>query len=72
MMCDCSGASFRGADFAGTVLFGANFEGADLADADLSGAVGLTPEQLDGALGNGGTSLPPGMAGLRFEGEPKP
>ena len=42
-------------------LTGANLTGADLSNADLSEVVGLTQNQLNGALGNEGTSLPAGL-----------
>ena len=42
-------------------LSGANLAGADLSNANLSETVGLTQAQLDDALGDDETVLPPGL-----------
>ncbi|WP_172296552.1 pentapeptide repeat-containing protein [Pseudoruegeria sp. HB172150] len=60
-------ASFRGAygkraDFRGAKMEGADLEGAVLWHADLSTATGLTQEQLDTAVGDENTKLPPGLS----------
>ena len=61
-----AGANMTNASFVGTYLEGANFRGATLTGVNFSGAemdraVGLTQRQLDGACGDGATTLPPGL-----------
>jgi hypothetical protein len=48
------GANFHDTNFAGAIL-----DGADLRGADLRAAVGLTAEQLEGAVLDESTRLPP-------------
>ncbi|MBA2670168.1 MAG: pentapeptide repeat-containing protein, partial [Gemmatimonadetes bacterium] len=50
------GADLRGADLEGAYMDLANLEG-----ADLRGVVGLTPEQLQSAISDETTLLPPGL-----------
>jgi len=61
-----AGANLTNASFVGTYLQGANFRGATLAGVNFSGAemdraIGLTQRQLDGACGDGATTLPRGL-----------
>jgi uncharacterized protein YjbI with pentapeptide repeats len=61
-----AGANMTNASFVGTYLEGANFRGAVLTGVNFSGAemdraVGLTQRQLDGACGDGATTLPRGL-----------
>ncbi len=71
-----SGADLSGADLSGADLFGANLSGANLSEAKCSrfnidsarlhfakcsGAIDLSQEQIDKALGNSETELPKGM-----------
>ena len=53
-----SNADLAGADLEDATLADANLEGADLRGARLSGVRGLTQEQLDVAIIDGGTDLP--------------
>jgi hypothetical protein len=65
------GASLRGATLAGANLRGAHCAGANFEDADLSGALvagcdlahttGLIQAQIESAVGDGNTELPPGL-----------
>src|ERR1700678_3386212 len=67
-----TGASFAGANltnasFVGAYLQGANLRGANLSGVNFSGAemdraIGLTQRQLDGACGDGATTLPRGLS----------
>jgi uncharacterized protein YjbI with pentapeptide repeats len=61
-----AGTDLRGANLTDTVLLRADLTDADLVRADLSGAnltaaKGLTEEQLERAIGDGDTVLPPEM-----------
>ncbi|MCP5111662.1 MAG: pentapeptide repeat-containing protein [bacterium] len=56
-----SNTDLRGAIFLGANLKGANLHGANLAGANLLGAIGLAQTQLDFALGDEQTILPPGF-----------
>ncbi len=53
------GADLRGADLRMADLLGADLRGARLAGADLRGAIFLLQSQLDSALGDAATKLPP-------------
>ena len=53
------GADLRGADLRVADLTGADLRGADLGGADLTGTMFLTQAQLDSALGDPATRLPP-------------
>jgi uncharacterized protein YjbI with pentapeptide repeats len=64
---DLGGANLEGADLKGAYLGGANLEaadleGADLGGADLSDARNLTVEQLEQAVIDDTTKLPPDLA----------
>ena len=59
---DLRNALAFGADFSGASMLDTNLEGAVLSDANLATAQQLTPEQLEPALTNAGTSLPEGIA----------
>jgi CheY-like chemotaxis protein len=69
--CRFDGANLKGADLAGADLSeaklgdadltGANLLGVKLAGADLSGVSGLSQAQLESAVGNSKTRLPPGL-----------
>jgi CheY-like chemotaxis protein len=59
--CDLSGARLCGSRTAGADFKGANLMGADLRDADLSRVENLTQAQVDKALCDKGTRLPPGI-----------
>ena len=54
-----SKADLRGADFSHVDLAGANLEGADLRGSDLTYAEGLTRSQIESALTDVKTELPP-------------
>jgi curved DNA-binding protein CbpA len=56
---DLRGADLRSAKFAGADLTGARLDGAFVCGADLHLARGLTQHQIDRALGNQNTALPP-------------
>src|SRR5262249_19085800 len=61
------GAGLRGADLSladltGTDLRGADVRGADPGAADLARSLFLTQSQLDAAMGDPGTRLPPSLA----------
>lgn len=58
---DLSGASLSGARTAGADFKGAVMMGADLRDADLSRAENLTQLQIDKAICDKATRLPPGL-----------
>lgn len=58
---DLSGAVLAGARTAGADFKGANLMGADLREADLSRAENLTQGQIDKALCDKSTRLPPGL-----------
>lgn len=55
------GADLRGADLRSADFTGADLRGADLSGADLSGALFLVQSQLDAALGDPATRLPPAV-----------
>ncbi|MFD9560679.1 pentapeptide repeat-containing protein [Streptomyces sp. NPDC059994] len=55
------GAVLRGSDLRGASLKETHLAGARLVNADLSTAVGLTPEQVGGAVLEEGTKLPPAV-----------
>ena len=55
-----SGADLRGARLNGAILTGTHLERADLRGADLGKARGLTPQQLESAIGDATTMLPDG------------
>lgn len=57
---DLAGADLRGAVLAGADLSGANLLGTDLRGADVT-AINLTQKQLDRAIGDHTTKLPPGL-----------
>ena len=56
------GADLRGTDLALADLTGADVRGARLAGADLSASLFLTQAQLDAAVGDAGTRVPPELA----------
>ena len=56
------GADLRGADLRLADLIGADLRGADVRGADLSDALFLTQTQVNAAVGDGGTRLPPWAA----------
>ncbi|MBI3443887.1 MAG: pentapeptide repeat-containing protein [Magnetospirillum sp.] len=58
---DLSGARLTGAKTAGADFKGANMMGADLREADLSRAENLTQAQIDKAICDKATRLPPGV-----------
>ena len=66
---DLSGASLSGARTAGADFKGAVMMGADLRDADLSQADNLTQAQIDKAICDKATKLPPGVFRPLAEGE---
>ncbi|EME70108.1 hypothetical protein H261_09889 [Paramagnetospirillum caucaseum] len=66
---DLSGASLCGARTAGADFKGAIMMGADLRDADLSRAENLTQAQVDKAICDKATRLPPGVFRPLAEGE---
>ncbi|MFC1420537.1 pentapeptide repeat-containing protein [Streptacidiphilus cavernicola] len=53
------GADLRGADLRNADVIGVDFRDADLGGADLTGALFLVQAQLDAAVGDGATVLPP-------------
>lgn len=53
------GANLRGADLSLADLIGADFRGADLRGADLTTSVFLTQFQVNAAIGDRATKLPP-------------
>ena len=53
---DCTNANFRGADFEGAILEGTILKGADLTDAR-----NLTKQQIQSAIIDDATLLPPGL-----------
>lgn len=55
------GADLRGADLSGADVIGADLRGADLRGARLTGALFLIQSQLDAAVGDAATVLPPGL-----------
>jgi uncharacterized protein YjbI with pentapeptide repeats len=55
-------ADLRGADLADTALLGADLRDADLRGTDLSNALFLTQPQVNAAVGDGTTVLPPTMS----------
>jgi uncharacterized protein YjbI with pentapeptide repeats len=56
------GAGLRGADLSLADLTGADLRGADVRGADLARSLFLTQSQLDAAMGDTGTRLPPSLA----------
>jgi len=58
---DLAGADLSEAKLGDADLTGANLLGARLAGADLSGVAGLTQAQLESAIGDAKTRLPPGL-----------
>ena len=66
---DLSGASLSGARTAGADFKGAIMMGADLRDADLSRVENLTQAQIDKAICDKATKLPPGVFRPLAEGE---
>lgn len=64
---DLSGARLRGAKLAGADFKGAILVGSDLAEADLSKVENLTQAQMDKALCDMKTKLPPGVSRPRKE-----
>jgi Pentapeptide repeats (8 copies) len=56
------GADLRRADLSLADLTGADLRGADVRGADLARSLFLTQSQLDAAMGNAGTRLPPSLA----------
>lgn len=66
---DLSGASLSGARTAGADFKGAIMMGADLRDADLSLVENLTQAQIDKAICDKATKLPPGVFRPLAEGE---
>jgi hypothetical protein len=58
---DLKDADLRAARGAEAYFAKTNLEGARLEDAELGGAKGLIQEQVDSALGNEKTTLPPGL-----------
>ena len=56
------GADLRGANLRLADLIGADLRGADLRGADLTGSIFLTQFQVNGALGDLATGLPPALA----------
>ena len=55
------GADLRGADLRLADLTGADLRGADLSGADVSESIFLTQSQLDAAMGDLRTRLPPAL-----------
>jgi uncharacterized protein YjbI with pentapeptide repeats len=55
------GADLRGASLRGACLIGADLRAADLSGADLTGSLFLTQAQLDAAMGDRDTQLPPSL-----------
>ncbi|MGD0074256.1 MAG: pentapeptide repeat-containing protein [Candidatus Binataceae bacterium] len=58
---DLRGLNLVGADLRGADLRGADLEGADLAGADLRQVFNLTQKEVDSAIGDEKTQLPPGI-----------
>lgn len=58
---DLTGADFRGADLSRAILTEADLTGADLEGVNLTGALSLTQDQVDAAVGNELTRLPAGL-----------
>ena len=56
------GAGLRGADLSLADLTGTDLRGADVRGADLARSLFLTQSQLDAAMGDTGTRLPPSLA----------
>ncbi|MHA6764197.1 pentapeptide repeat-containing protein [Streptacidiphilus sp. PAMC 29251] len=56
------GADLRRADLRGADVIGADFRGTDVRGADLTGALFLIQSQLDAAVGDSTTVLPPTLA----------
>jgi uncharacterized protein YjbI with pentapeptide repeats len=56
------GANLRRSDLTLADLRGADLRGANLCGADLSKAIFLIQTQLESAIGDGGTKLPPGLS----------
>jgi uncharacterized protein YjbI with pentapeptide repeats len=56
------GADLRRADLSLADLTGADLRGADVRGADLASSLFLTQSQLDAAMGDTGTRLPPSLA----------
>ncbi|MDN7240561.1 pentapeptide repeat-containing protein [Planococcus sp. N028] len=54
-------ADLRGADMRHTDLIGADLRDADLSSADLTGAIFLTQAQVNSAMGDSKTKLPPAL-----------
>src|SRR6266542_3345247 len=63
-----AGTDLRGADLSGAYLSGANLNGADLGGVNLSTAQGLVKAQIDSALLDKDTQLPPMRPPERWEG----
>ena len=55
------GADLRGADLRSADVIGVDFRGADLRGANLTGALFLVQAQLDAAVGDAATVLPPAL-----------
>ncbi|MDP9073836.1 MAG: pentapeptide repeat-containing protein [Actinomycetota bacterium] len=55
------GAHLTGADLRSADLIGADFRDADLGGADLTGSIFVTQSQLDSAMGDASTRLPPAL-----------
>lgn len=66
---DLSGAKLRGAKLAGADFKGATLVGCDLSEADLSKADNLTQAQVDKAVCDAKTKLPPGIGRPRRDGD---
>ncbi len=66
------GADLRGADLRLADLTGADLRGAKLAGADLSGSLFVTQTQLDAAIGDAGTRLPPTLTRPTHWTQPRP
>lgn len=64
---DLSGARLRGAKLAGADFKGATLVGCDLSDSDLSQVENLTTAQVDKAIFDSKTKLPPGVHRPRKE-----
>ncbi len=58
---DLAGATFKGADLEDTDLRGANLLGADLKGADMRQVAGLVQAQINKAMADRETRLPPGL-----------
>jgi uncharacterized protein YjbI with pentapeptide repeats len=64
------GADLRGADLRGADLLAVDFRGANLRGADLTGSVFLTQSQLDTAVGDASTRIPPSLRRPRHWNDP--